>query len=365
MTDRPAILLLSTGGTITMTARPDGAGVTPTLQAADLAASVPGLAAVAQVTPVSVARKPSASLTLADLVALARRIVAGAAEGARGAVVVQGTDTIEETAFVLSLLLPRRLPVVVTGAMRAPTMAGADGPANLLAAVTVASAPETIGLGPVVVLNDEVHAAQHVQKGHTALTSAFASPGYGPLGVVAEGRLRLALRPAEAPCTLADLLEMSTEAVLQQLAAWDARAQGAGAGQRALLAGPGQATCPPVALLRIGLGDDGRLLAAAPELGFVGVVIEGAGAGHVPEDVAAIVSEVAARVPVALASRVAAGPAFSRTYGYAGSEIDLLQRGAISAGRLSGLKARLALQLLLQLNVSGERLRASMSRLAA
>jgi len=335
---RPTVLLIATGGTIAMTPRADGAGVAPTLDAADLAAAVPGLMAAASVIPVAQARKPSASLTLADLTAvatLAREHLAGDVDGV---VIAQGTDTIEETAFVLSLLLPAGKPVVVTGAMRPPATAGADGPANLLAAVTVAASPAAHGLGPVVVLNDEIHAALLVQKGHTALTSAFVSPGSGPLGLVAEGRARILLRPA-APPTLAGLLGRAPEELLADLSV--------------------EAPPPAVALLRIGLGDDGRLLAAAPELGFAGVVIEGAGAGHTPAPLADTVSRVAARMPVILGSRVSAGPVFSATYGYPGSEIDLLQRGAIGAGMLSGLKARLLLQLLLRAGADAGQIRAA------
>jgi L-asparaginase len=91
-----------------------------------------------------------------------------------------------------------------------------------------------------------------------------------------------------------------------------------------------------------------RKAAALPDLGFAGVVIEGMGAGHVPEALAEIVSTLIARLPVVLASRTETGPVFSRTYGYPGGEIDLLGRGALSAGILSGVKARLLLQLLLR-----------------
>ncbi|GHE56342.1 L-asparaginase [Camelimonas fluminis] len=335
---RATVLLVATGGTIAMTPRADGAGVAPTLDAADLAAAVPSLGTAAEVIPVAMARKPSASLTLADLTAVAALAHDRLGSDADGAVIVQGTDTIEETAFVLSLLLPDSKPVVVTGAMRSPAMAGADGPANLLAAVTVAAAPAAHGLGPLVVLNDEIHAALLVQKGHTALTSAFGSPGFGPVGFVAEGRARIVLRPVARP-PLAGLLDRTAADVLAILAA--------------------QATPPAVALLRIGLGDDGRLLAAAPDLGFAGVVIEGAGAGHVPEPLADMVSQVAARIPVILASRVSAGPVFGATYGYPGSEIDLLQRGVIGAGMLSGLKARLLLQLLLGVGADAGQIRAA------
>ncbi len=309
----PRILVLSLGGTITMT-RGAGPGLNPTLGAAELVAAVPGLAAVASITAESPARVASPSLPPEALVHCARRIAAFEGEGA---VVVQGTDTIEESAFLLDLLHADDRPVVVTGAMRGAAAPGADGPANLLAAVTLAASPAARGLGAVAVLNDEVHAARFVRKGHTALPSAFASPLAGPVGLVAEGRARIHLRPPRLPAL-------------------------------PLPDGP----LPPVALLGFGMGEDGRLLAALPGLGFQGAVIEGMGAGHVPEAAAEAVGALAARMPVVLASRCWAGPVFTATYGYPGGEMDLLARGVVPAGSLPANKARLLLSLALAAGVS-------------
>jgi L-asparaginase len=309
----PRILLISLGGTITMT-RSAAGGITPTLTAAELAAAVPGLDAVARIETASPMTMPSASLAIDDLLQVAALADARLVDEVDGVVVIQGTDTIEETAFLLDLVVRSAKPVVVTGAMRGPQAAGADGPANLLAATLVAGSPEAHGLGTLVVLNDQIHAARLVQKSHTALPSAFTSPSAGPLGLVAEGRPHFHLRPAQRP------------PALRVAAGADV----------------------PVALLRMSLGDDGRMLRALGGLGYRGLVLEGMGAGHVPAAVAPVVGDVAAAMPVVLASRVASGPAFRSTYGYPGSEIDLLGRGAIPAGALSALKARVLLALLLR-----------------
>ena len=93
---------------------------------------------------------------------------------------------------------------------------------------------------------------------------------------------------------------------------------------------------PPVALLGWGMGEDGRLLAGLPGLGYRGAVIEGMGAGHVPADAVPAVAALAQAMPVVLASRCWAGPAFTRTYGYPGSEIDLLARGLVPVCSASG-----------------------------
>lgn len=312
MTTRPRLLVLSLGGTITMVPSAEG-GIAPRLGAAELVASVPALADVAEIEAESPARLPSPSLTPEHLVAVAARILRGFEDGAAGAVVVQGTDTIEESAFLLDLLVGGGRPVVVTGAMRGADAPGADGPANLLAAARVAVCAEAADLGTLVVLNDEIHAARFVQKSHTALPSAFASPMLGPLGLVAEGRPRILARVGRTP-------------------AMD------------VAAGPPR----PVALVKWPMGDDGRILPALPGLGYEGAVIEGMGAGHVPADAVARVEDLATRMPVVLAARPMTGPVFSRTYGYAGGEIDLIRRGAVPAGMLSGLKARLLLGLALR-----------------
>ncbi|MGI6852099.1 asparaginase [Mesorhizobium sp. 1B3] len=318
----PHVLLVSTGGTITMT-EGAGAGIVPTLTGEDLVRAVPDLARIADFDVVSYSTKPGASLTLDDLVAIAELIDSRVGEGFAGAIVVQGTDTIEETAFVLDTLIVSERPVVVTGAMRGARAPGADGPANLLAAGIVAGAAQFAGLGTLVVLNDEVHAARFVRKAHTSLPSAFTSPGFAPIGRVIEGQAQCLARLRRLPA----------------------------------LARPAFTADGPVALLQPFLGDDGRILEALPGLGYRGAVIEAMGAGHLPETFCEKINRLASVMPVVLATRVAAGPTFERTYAFAGSETDLIARGVIPAGDLAGNKAALLLRLLIACGAEGEDLR--------
>lgn len=327
----PRVLLVSLGGTITMTPGAGG-GIAPTLTGADLVAAVPALKDIAEIEAISPFRLPGASLTLSNLrdvaLLLGERLAAG---DLAGAIVVQGTDTIEETAFVLDLLVAGDKPVVVVGAMRGAGAPGADGPANLLAATVVASSPEARGLGTVVVLNDTIHAACRVQKASTHLPSAFESVGSGPIGYVVENRVRLVARPIRVePIAIASV----------------------------------RGTVP-VALLTASLGDDGRILPRLPELGYGGLVVEAMGAGHVPDVLVAPLAELAAAMPVVLSTRVASGPVFTRTYDFPGSEMDLLRRGVIHGGEIGGLKARLLLSFLLGAGVAREDLPSAFARYAS
>jgi L-asparaginase len=309
------ITILTLGGTIAMAPGRAGGGAVPALDANALLAAVPELAQVAEISARNFRQLPGAHLSLDDILGLARAIEEAGDEGAAGAVVTQGTDTIEETAFVLDTVLDPAFPVVVTGAMRHPGQPGADGPANLVAAAAVAASGDAAGLGTMVVMNDEIHAAQLVQKTHATKPSAFSSPGAGPIGFISEGSPRILLAPrARAHIPLRDI-------------------------------GADHAS---VALISIGLGDDGTLARLAGLGGddtFQGLVIDAMGAGHVPEAVADVLGEVAGRLPVVLASRTHAGAVLSKTYGFKGSESDLMARGVISAGWLAGPKARLLLTL--------------------
>lgn len=312
---RPTVEVISLGGTIAMSGAERG-GASPQLTADDLIAAVPGLQEHVRLNARSFRQLPGAHLHEDDLIDLAADIRASLRAGITGVVVTQGTDTIEETAFILDLLVDDG-PVVVTGAMRTPDQPGADGPANLRSAVLTASDPASRGLGTLVVLNDEIHAARLVRKTDTFRSDAFMSAA-GPLGWVAEGQPHHLLRPVSQPQVPMDSL---------------------GGHQ-------------PVALVTITVGDDGRLLRHCPELGYRGVVIEGFGVGHVPDKVATAVDGLATQFPVVLASRAGQGPTFQRTYGFLGSERDLLSRGMIGAGHLDGPKARVLLSLLLRAGLS-------------
>ncbi|HEX4830484.1 MAG TPA: asparaginase [Trebonia sp.] len=339
----PRVAVFTLGGTIAMSRPPGGGGVTPALGGRQLLAAVPGLAEAAATVELHDFRAvASGSLALADVAELAGAIGAALAGGAGGAVVVQGTDTLEETAYLLDLLHAGDEPVVVTGAMRTPAAAGADGPANILAAVQAAASPQLRGLGCVVAFADEIHAARFVRKADTTSVAAFTSPAAGPLGRVTEGQLRLLTRPARR-FTLAGA--GFSGAALSGAGRSEAGRSEAEPSEAELSEG-GPSRPVRTAVVPVVLGDDGELLRAAAGR-FDGLVVAAFGAGHVPAATVPALAALAATVPVVLASRTGAGAILEATYGYPGSEQDLLARGLISAGFLDPPKARLLLHALL------------------
>ena len=321
----PRVAFIPYGGTIASAVKP-GVGAMPSLDVGEMARQMPGVLAIAEVVPQPSRQLVSPHMTVADLMDIAAAAHDAIAQGMAGVVISQGTDTIEEIAFGLDLLCEADAPIVVTGAMRNASLPSADGPANVVAAIRVAASPAARGLGTLVVLNDEIHAARFVRKSHTANPGTFRSVATGPLGWIAENDVRIVLRPARR-----FHVDVSADAVPV-----------------------------PVCLLKMSLGDDGRLLQYVPAAGFAGLVIEGFGGGHVTRDVAApgALEALVAAMPVVLASRSGSGEVLRSTYGgFPGSETDLRDRGVILAGSLDGPKARILLTLLLMRGADREEIR--------
>ncbi|MDP1837861.1 MAG: asparaginase [Reyranella sp.] len=316
----PRIKVLALGGTIAT--RPDASGAMQMgLGADDLVAAVPALAVLAAIDAETVSKVGSHSLGFDQIHALATRI---AALDVDGVIVTQGTDTLEETSFLLDLLLDRDIPVIVTAAMRNPALTSPDGPGNLLAAVRVACDPwvraHAKALGVMAVMLDEVYAASDVLKVHPTRLNAFAAPQTGPLAALVEDRV--------VPLSLP---------VREALTAARARIGDTSGGKEA-----------PVALLWLGLDEPGYLLEALVDhrnqLGYRGVVLGAMGGGHVPERVAGLVMQLADLMPTVVAPRAGGGPMLKQTYGGPSSEIALRKAGLIWGGRLNPLKARVLLE---------------------
>jgi L-asparaginase len=322
----PSVRLFALGGTIAAVPEADGVHTRIDLSVDDLVRSVPGLASVATLDAVSFRQQLSADLGVTDIAELAREIDLAASSGADGVVVAQGTDTLEETAFLLDHLVTSDVPVVVTGAMRHAGAAGADGPANLLAAIQVAVSPLAAHLGALVVFHDEIHAARFVRKVHSTSTGAFTSPGVGPIGWITGGRVRIPLIPR----TRSPRIPVP----------------------------PDLAEVPRVAIVRLGLGEDATVLDLLAGADLDGLVVEVYGAGHVSARTAGTIKKLSTVLPLVVSSRTGTGELHA-----AATDIDIAtnpeppEDGGPAAGRspghlisgaaLDGLKARLLLTLLL------------------
>jgi L-asparaginase len=304
------IVILTTGGTIAMKRDNAAGGAIPTLQGSDfLDALPPGLP---ELWVEEYCNLPSAHFTLDTLWGLRSR-VAELLEKPEvdGIVVTHGTDVMEESAYLLDLTVPGEKPMVLTGAMRTASQIGYEGLANLAAAVRVAASSQAKGLGAVIVMNDEIHAARFVTKTHTQSVDTFQSLFFGPLGRVDGDEVVIGQRVARQviPCHGLE---------------------------------------PNVTLIKLAAGVDDSFLRYTMDQGAKGVVIEALGGGRVPPWwMPTIRQAVEAEVAVVIASRCPSGRVWDG-YGYEGAYKDLRRAGVLFANGLNGQKARLKLMVVLE-----------------
>jgi len=311
------VLVLAAGGTIAMRGE---AGAVPELDGQGLIDDVPGLAAFDGLEGRTVVNKPSSHLTLAEQLEVCRQARDAARRGT-GVVVTHGTDSLEETAMLCDVLHDADAPIVFTGAIRPASAPGADGPANLVDAVSVAASAEAAGRGVLVCFGGEIHHARGVRKTDTVSLVAFSSPQTGPLGRVTEGHPVIWSRiPRNPPLDPPNL-------------------------DRSVLVVPTTA------------GDDGTLARAALDTRPDGVVIGTLGAGHLAPAVLELWADAAERIPVVAYSRPERGVILSSTYAYRGSEQDLRDTAIIPAGFLSPQAARMKLLACLAAGLSIEEVR--------
>ncbi|MGI8580313.1 MAG: asparaginase [Solirubrobacteraceae bacterium] len=297
------VRILGAGGTIAMAG---DSAATPHLDAEALLGGVAALADRDDLDARSVVNVPSAHLTLADQLLISREARDTARRGI-GVVVTHGTDVLEETAMLCDLLHDAEAPIVFTGAIRAASAPGADGPANLVDAVSVASSEDAAGMGVLVVFGGEIHHARCARKTDTTSLTAFSSPQTGPVGRVTEGHPTLWSRvPRNPPLDPPDL-------------------------ERRVLIVPTTS------------GDDGSLARAALDTKPDGVVIGTLGAGHLAPPLLDMWAAAAEEIPIVAYCRPERGVVLTGTYGYAGSERDLRGTSIIPVGFLSPQAARMKL----------------------
>jgi len=315
------VAVVFTGGTISMQVDPVAGGNVPSLDGAAILARTPGLDTIADVEAIDYGLVPASHFRFPQLFEIAG-IVRDALSrpDVDGAVIVQGTDTIEETSFFHDLVLAGDKPVVVTGAMRSASEDGYDGPANLRDSVRVAASPAMRGAGVVVVMAGTIHAADDVTKTHTSSMTAFQSLNLGPLGEVNAGRVLVsrgrAGRRHVATSQAVEPVPLITATVSMDASIVPLLVRGGG-----------------------GAGSDAR------GVGALGLVIEGTGSGNtMPELLEACRLAIAAGIPVVLTTRSPSGRA-GTGYAFPGGGAQWARAGAILGGYLGGPKARVALAL--------------------
>lgn len=316
---KPRVRLLATGGTIAGVQPADGSGQSyrPGVVGVDaLVDAVPGLRDVAEISAEQVMNIGSNNMTDETWLRLAARVLAAVEDPAVDAVVItHGTDTMEESAFLLDLTVGGDKPVVLVGSMRPATAVGADGPANLLHGVTVAAHPSARSRGVMVVLNQTIHGARDVTKVQTVRPDAFASPNAGPLGWV-DGKEVKFYAPAPGP---------------------------RGPARYAL---PADGRLPRVDVVYVHAGTDGVLFNASADAGARGIVVAGSGAGSLTAAGRDAVRKLRERgVMVVRTARHSYGPITRSDTGAGEGSDDAL--GTVTGADLTPAKARVLLKLAL------------------
>ncbi|HET9533072.1 MAG TPA: asparaginase [Blastocatellia bacterium] len=301
-----------TGGTISMQFDPEIGAAVPALSGREIIDSVPGLTDMADIEIIDFGRFPGPHMTLRRMMELSNRVRETLArDEIDGVVITHGTDTLEETAYLMDLTVASEKPVVFVGAMRNSSEIGWDGPSNLLAATRVASSQAARRLGTMVVMNETVLAASEATKTHTESFDSFQSADFGPLGVIDKGEVIIRRSPSVRE-------HIATDSIAE-----------------------------PVFLLKAAAGFDSTLINACLDAGAKGIVIEALGRGNLPPDsVPGIERALSAHLPVVLTSRCLRGRVYE-SYGYAGGGKHLRNLGVIFADFLNGQKARIKLALAL------------------
>ncbi len=310
---KPRIIILATGGTIA------GAGESATKAAytagevpiKELVNAVPAIHKIATVNGEQIANIGSQDMNVATWLKLSKRINEIFAQNlADGIVITHGTDTMEETAYFLSLTVNSDKPVVLVGAMRPSTALSQDGNRNLLDAVTVASAPASAHVGVVVAMNEYIFAARDVDKTSTTNVTAFQSRNFGPIGLVHDGQVHYYYKPINHS---ADKFEVNK---LDEL--------------------------PKVAIIYGYAGSPAWLVKAAIKHNVDGIVYAGVGNGNVnTATLKALEKAVKKGIIVCRSSRIGGGRVTLH------NEIDDEALGFIVADNLNPQKARILLQLAL------------------
>ncbi|HDA0663448.1 TPA: asparaginase [Staphylococcus aureus] len=308
------LLVIHTGGTISMSQDQSNKVVTNDINPISMHQDV--INQYAQIDELNPFNVPSPHMTIQHVKQLKDIILEAVSNKYYdGFVITHGTDTLEETAFLLDLILGIEQPVVITGTMRSSNEIGSDGLYNYISAIRVASDEKARHKGVMVVFNDEIHTARNVTKTHTSNTNTFKSPNHGPLGVLTKDRVQFHHMPYR---------QQALENVNEKL---------------------------NVPLVKAYMGMPGDIFSFYSREGIDGMVIEALGQGNIPPSALEGIQQlVSLNIPIVLVSRSFNG-IVSPTYAYDGGGYQLAQQGFIFSNGLNGPKARLKLLVALSNNL--------------
>ena len=311
----PTVAIFSTGGTIASMHDPEVGGYVPALTGADLVAAIPEIEGTAQLRVEQISNISSSDMTPEIWLRLSGRIAEALSDDdVSGAVVTHGTNTLEETAYFLDLTIQSDKPVILVGAQRPASDADTDGPRNLLDAIRVASSPEAVGKGVMVVMNGQINAARDVTKSSTNQVETFRSLEFGAIGIADFEGVRFYRSPLRR-----QTFEIDPDTTLGR-----------------------------VEIVSSYAGADGRMIRSLLGEGEVsGIVVAGLGLGSVPGVMFDAIEQArSAGIPVVISTRVPTGRVFPRG-GSRGSALSLRSIGCVLADNLSPQKARILLMLAL------------------
>lgn len=307
----PRVMVIATGGTIAGSSQSSSttqytAGV---LTVEQILATVSGIEDIAQIQAVQFLNIASQNLAASEQLRLANFINESLADSEiDGVVVTHGTDTMEETAYLLSLLVASDKPIVLVGAMRPASGLSADGPANLYSAIVAVSAEESRGRGAMVLMNDDLILARDVVKFNTLKTNAFRAPNSSPIGTVVNSEAHYIYPPLERKC-----FETIPEP---------------------------SADLPKVGILYGHVDSDYKLVDFMILEGYKGIVFAGVGHGNTNDaTLEALARAAKSGVVVVRSSRAPTGEVNSQ------GEVDDAKYGFTSSQNLNANKARVLLQL--------------------
>ncbi len=310
--NKPKVAVIFTGGTISMSVDPRIGAAIPSLSSQEILSLVTNIDKYAEIETLNFSKLPGPQITIEMMMDLQKLVMDTLnREDITGVIITHGTDTLEETAYLLDLTINSIKPVVVVGAMRNSSELGYDGPSNLAAAVCTVISPQAKNKGVLVVMNNEVNAASEVTKSNTLSLDTFKSLEFGPLGIVDNDELIFHR-------DIVNRQHISTNTIV-----------------------------PQVDLIKSTAGMDSRLLKYCVDSGAKGIVIEAMGRGNVPPTMLeGIQYAIQQQVAVVMVSRCPTGRVLD-TYGYEGGGRHLRNLGVILGGDLPGQKARIKLMLAL------------------